>query len=158
MKFVFWCYYGGFLRLKTLYGVRWSRINLMRSSLIWLILDVPRYYMGSWMWKQILKCQNTAASFIKVEIGDGRNTLFWYDRWSPLGNLMSLTRARGIIDMGISEVSSLHDVILTYRRRRHITMELNKIEDEIDAATQRYRDNTEDVYLWRGINLQGFRG
>ncbi|XP_023634840.1 uncharacterized protein LOC111829597 [Capsella rubella] len=42
------------------------------------------------MWKSLLKLRHLAERFIKSKIGNGANTRFWYDNWTPLGPLLKL--------------------------------------------------------------------
>ncbi|XP_024010635.1 uncharacterized protein LOC112086102 [Eutrema salsugineum] len=84
-----------------------------------------------------------------MDIGDGSTSSFWHDRWAPTGKLHLLTGDRGFIDLGISEESTVQDVILTHRRRRHRITILNRIEDEIEGVKQPYRVNTDNNYIWR---------
>lgn len=53
-------------------------------------------------------------------IGNGRQTSFWYDRWSNLGVMSDLLGDRGVIDMGIRKEATMEEVLHDHRRRvRH---------------------------------------
>ena len=89
--------------------------------------------LGSWMWRKMLKLRDVAKSFYKNEIGNGRHTSFWYDRWSPRGVLSDILDDRGIIDMGIRRGATVEEAVLNIRRRRrHRTDILNDIKAELE--------------------------
>lgn len=81
----------------------------------------------------MLKLRDVAKSFYKKEIGNGRHTSFWYDRWSPRGVLSDILGDRGIIDMGIRRGATVEEAVLNIRRRRrHRADILNDIEAELE--------------------------
>ncbi|XP_024015844.1 uncharacterized protein LOC112089102 [Eutrema salsugineum] len=122
----------------------------MQHNSVWLTPQYGSSYSSSlWVCKEILKVRDLAAFFLKVELGNGKNDLFWYDRWSSMGNLLTLLGPKVFIDLGIGETSTLRDFFLTHRRRRHRYPILNRVEYEIDQAKARYQPNAEDSYLWR---------
>ncbi|XP_024006528.1 uncharacterized protein LOC112083036 [Eutrema salsugineum] len=128
--------------------VQWVRSSLMRGNSIWLTPSPTNQSPGSWMWKQILRSRELAEEFVKVEVHNGQQTLFWYDKWSSMGNLLSIFGARGCVDLGIPHNSTMEEVILT-RRRRHRNSMLNQVEDAIDVVKQRYQAAESDVFLWK---------
>lgn len=128
----------------------WTRQNLLRNRSLWAVRETNS--TGSWMWRKILKYRVVAKKFHRVEVTGGRETSFWHDQWSSLGNLFDLLGARGSIEMGISSQCSVADVLTTHRRRRHRVAVLNKIEDEIDTLRQRTTQLTKDKPLWRWTN------
>ncbi|XP_022549833.1 uncharacterized protein LOC111201789 [Brassica napus] len=57
---------------------------------------------------------------------------------------------RGIIDMGIKREATVEKAVFSARRRRrHRTLELNEIEEELLAVKEKMRSNAEDVALWK---------
>ncbi|XP_024006123.1 uncharacterized protein LOC112082827 [Eutrema salsugineum] len=101
------------------------------------------------MWKQILQSRNLPEKFIKVEVRNGRSTLFWFDNWSNLGNLLEVTGVRGCMDLGIHIESTVEEVIRMHRRQRHRQPILNKVEDEIAGAVSTYMETEEDIHKWK---------
>ncbi|XP_024004974.1 uncharacterized protein LOC112082108 [Eutrema salsugineum] len=128
--------------------VCWTKGNLMRP-VSRTTPDPTNNSLGSWMWKQVLRSRLQAAKFLKVEIMNGRSTLFWHDNWSPMGKLLSFIGARGLVDMGIRKESRVEEVFLSHRRRRHRIATLNAVEEAIDNAKIQYRANAEDSFFWR---------
>ena len=41
------------------------------------------------MWKRLLKLRPLALQFCRSVLGDGRSTSFWFDVWTPLGQLIN---------------------------------------------------------------------
>lgn len=56
--------------------VAWTKQNLLRRRCFWDISDTGA---GSWIWRKLLKLRQQAASYLRSAIGNGRNTLFWFD-------------------------------------------------------------------------------
>lgn len=44
----------------------------------------------SWLWRSLLKLRHLARQFIKCKLGNGENTWFWHDNWTPLGPLLNI--------------------------------------------------------------------
>ena len=106
---------------------RWIKSNLLKGRSFWTVNS--KMQSGSWMWHKMLKLREVAKSFFMKELGNGRHTSFWYDKWSEKGVLADVLGARGIIDMGVGKEATVEDAVLnTRRRRRHRTEILNEIE------------------------------
>ena len=58
---------------------------------------------GSWRWRKMLKLRDIAKTLYKIEVVNGCNTSFWFDKWSEKGILYELLGKRGVIDMGINK-------------------------------------------------------
>ena len=43
----------------------------------------------SWAWRRLLKLRDLALQFCKVSLGNGKGASFWFDAWSPLGQLIT---------------------------------------------------------------------
>ncbi|XP_013624085.1 PREDICTED: uncharacterized protein LOC106330073 [Brassica oleracea var. oleracea] len=43
----------------------------------------------SWAWRRLLKLRDLALQFCKVSLGNGKSASFWFDSWSPLGQLIT---------------------------------------------------------------------
>ncbi|XP_024006101.1 uncharacterized protein LOC112082812 [Eutrema salsugineum] len=66
-----------------------------------------------------------------------------------MGTLLPQIGVRGFVDMGIPKESTVEDVILNHRRRRHRLAILNMVEDEIDFVRRRYLVGKDDDLSWR---------
>lgn len=49
----------------------------------------------------MLKLREVAYQFLKIDIGDGKNTHFWFDNWLGNGRLIDITGAVGITYLGV---------------------------------------------------------
>lgn len=74
------------------------------------------------------------------EIGNGRHTSFWYDKWSNLGVMSELLGTRGVIDLGIRREATVEEVLQKERRRRrHRSVILNEIGKELEHIKEKQR-------------------
>lgn len=106
--------------------------------------------MGSWMWRKMIKMRGVARSFHKKDLGNGRNTSFWFDHWSEKGVLITLLGERGIVDMGIKREATVAEAIMRDKRRRsYRSLALREIEAEMETVRRKLRVENEDVNMWR---------
>lgn len=104
----------------------------------------------------MLKLRDVAKTLYKIEVGNGCNTSFCFDKWSEKGILYELLGERGVIDMGINKEASVAEAVLsTRRRRRHRRVMLNEAEAELLKVAEKMRDNVDDISLWR--RTSGFK-
>ena len=131
---------------KSLWG-KWIDEKLLRKRSFWEVKSKTQ--TGSWMWRKMLKLRDIAKSFYMKDIGNGRHTSFWYDRWLDRGVLFHLLGESGIIDLGIGREATVEDATLRIRRRRHRIEVLNNIEMELNEMKNRLCIMSTDVSLWR---------
>ena len=96
----------GGLGLRSFY--RWNRVLCLRF--LWLLLSdskslwvtwhkefhlkgkslwaVEENALDSWAWKQILKLRHEGIRFSTPILGNGNSISFWFDPWTPLGQLI----------------------------------------------------------------------
>lgn len=78
--------------------VAWCRNHKLKRKCFWrLSSNSP----GSAMWKQLLKLRNTAKQFLSCKVGDGKNCSFWFDTWTPFGQLFSFL---SLVNLNIREL------------------------------------------------------
>lgn len=107
--------------------------------------------MGSWMWRKMLKLRGVAKSFYMKELGNGRHTSFWFDKWSEKGVLSDLLGERGIIDLGVAKNATVEEALLvTSRRRSHRRGLLNDLEKELSTVASNLNAVNEDISLCKG--------
>lgn len=132
---------------KSLWG-KWIDEKLLRKRSFWEVKSKTQ--TGSWMWRKMLKLRDIAKSFYMKDIGNGRHTSFWYDRWLDRGVLFHLLGESGIIDLGIGREATVEDATLSIRRRRRHRIEmLNDIEVELNEVKNQLCNMSEHVSLWR---------
>jgi len=127
--------------------VKWVDQHLLRNASFWEVKQTVS--QGSWIWKKLLKYREVAKTLSKVEVGNGKQTSFWYDNWSDLGQLLERTGDRGLIDLGISRRMTVEEAWTNRRQRRHRNDVYNVIEDALKKSWDT-RTETEDKVLWRG--------
>ncbi|XP_013669032.1 uncharacterized protein LOC106373404 [Brassica napus] len=95
--------------------------------------------------------RDVAQNFYHKEVGNGRQTSFWFDKWSDKGRLFDLLGDRGMIDTGVRKDASLEEAVRCVRRRRkHRNVALNEIEAELNMVKEKLKHNVEDVIKWKG--------
>lgn len=96
---------------------KWIQTYLVKSDTIWSIKDTTT--AGSWMWRKLLKYRDLAKQFLKMKVGNGNRTSFWFDSWSPLGCSYDITGVRGCIDLGIRVTATVSSALLSRRRSKN---------------------------------------
>lgn len=130
--------------------VQWIHRYLIRKGSFWSVKESSS--LGSWMWKKLLKFRARAMELAQVEVANGSVASFWFDRWSPLGVLISLTGEGGCLRLGIPIHSTVEYAVQVYRKRRHRTHVLLQIEQEIMNLQAQGLGHHDDTYLWMREN------
>lgn len=104
------------------------------------------------MWRKLLKLRSLAIQLTSKEINSGDSTSFWYEKCSPLGQLIELTGDRGSMDLGIPKTSTVEKALQLYRARGHRVHALRLIGQEIICLKNRGLNQLEDVCLWKREN------
>lgn len=76
----------------------WHRHYSLARNSFWAVQESQQ---DSWMWKRLLKLRPVAVRFLQAHLGDGSRISFWYDVWTPLGQLISHIGANGPRNMRI---------------------------------------------------------
>ena len=95
---------------------KWIRSYLLKKKSFWEVKASTQ--AGFWMWRKMLKLREIAKTFYRKEVGNGRHTSFWFDKWSDKGVLYDLVGDRCILGMGIRKEATMEEVVLISRRRR----------------------------------------
>ncbi|CAH2080111.1 unnamed protein product, partial [Thlaspi arvense] len=89
--------------------VAWMRTKYLSKFCFWALKeDTPAV---SWMFRKLLKLCHKAISFIQIQIGNGDDTFFWWDPWTPFGSLIHFLGPMGPATMGIPLFSLVRDCI-----------------------------------------------
>lgn len=70
----------------------WHRSEHLANKSIWIIQPTQT---DSWAWKRILKLRPLVLQLCNTHIGNGLSTSFWYDKWTPFGQLINYIGAGG---------------------------------------------------------------
>lgn len=70
----------------------WHRSIHLSSQSFW---SISPQQSDSWAWRRILKLRPLAIQFCYSVVGNGLNTSFWFDVWTPLGQLISYIGSSG---------------------------------------------------------------
>ncbi|XP_059663757.1 uncharacterized protein LOC132309469 [Cornus florida] len=80
--------------------INWCRIYLIKNRSFWS-LKIPQ--PCSWSWRKILQLRHPARLIIKHIIGNGMDTNFWLDNWSPAGPLSLCFPSHILSNLGADE-------------------------------------------------------
>ncbi|KAJ4910603.1 Uncharacterized protein Rs2_05224 [Raphanus sativus] len=70
----------------------WHHSVHIQSQSFWSIEPLQT---DSWAWKRLLKLRPLATQFCKGVLGNGQALSFWYDVWTPLGQLITHIGSQG---------------------------------------------------------------
>ncbi|CAA7061592.1 unnamed protein product [Microthlaspi erraticum] len=91
--------------------VAWIRQKYLSHSPFWALNGKNSGF--SWMFRQILKLRVKASSLIRTVIGNGDDTFFWWDPWTPYGPLIHYIGGDGPYAMGIPLFSTVSELKTT---------------------------------------------
>nr|GEV94593.1 hypothetical protein [Tanacetum cinerariifolium] len=127
--------------------VRWIHTYKLCGRTIW---DVqPRSEM-SWGWRKLLKLREYVKPFFWSDIGNGKSTSLWYDRWCSLSPLSNLLSPRDIHREGYFLNTCVADII-TNRSWNWPLRWLAKAPDIANISVPVLSDQ-KDCILWRDLH------
>ncbi|CAA7052246.1 unnamed protein product [Microthlaspi erraticum] len=88
--------------------VAWIRRRYLSNASFWALND--KNYSYSWMFRKILKLRQKAIQFLRIKIGNGDSTFFWWDPWTPFGSLSAYLGEDGPSRLGIPLNATVSDV------------------------------------------------
>ena len=100
------------------------------------------------MWRKLLKYRDIAKDFHKKKVGNGNQSSFWFDSWSPLGCLIDLTGVRGCINLEVRLHATVSTALHARRRRNHRIEVYNNIESAIEEQRNKMTEEA-DYSVWK---------
>lgn len=88
--------------------VDWHQNIHLNSQSFWTITASSS---DSWAWQKLLQLRPLALQFCKSHLGNGKSTSFWFDVWSPLGQLIEYIGPAGSRALRIRENAHVADAI-----------------------------------------------
>ncbi|GJR63973.1 hypothetical protein Tco_0010038, partial [Tanacetum coccineum] len=64
--------------------IKWINTEKLKGRSVW---EVNEDKNDSWGWKTIMSLRNDVTHKMVTKLGDGDDTLMWYDNWSNIGTL-----------------------------------------------------------------------
>lgn len=92
--------------------VAWMRHLYLSRNCFWSLNEDNSTY--SWTFRKILKLRPKALPFLRIKIGNGENTFFWRDPWTPFGSLFTFLGPHGPSSLGIPLDGLVKDCIHSY--------------------------------------------
>lgn len=86
----------------------WHRDLHLQNKCFW---DIEPSQNDSWAWKNLLKLRPFALTFCRTKLGNGQSTSFWFDSWTPLGQLINLIGPLGPRSLRIRKYATVADAI-----------------------------------------------
>lgn len=85
---------------------KWHKFHNLGEDSFWEKEASPS---NSWTWKTLMQPKPLAQRFIRSIVGNGQNTKFWFDQWTPLGPLINLLTTNGPSTTGIPLQTTVAD-------------------------------------------------
>ncbi|CAA7058008.1 unnamed protein product [Microthlaspi erraticum] len=88
--------------------VAWIRRSYISNSSFWALNE--KNYSYSWMFRKILKLRKLAIQFLRIKLGNGDSTFFWWDPWTLFGQLHVFLGEDGPSRLGIPLSATVSEV------------------------------------------------
>ena len=88
--------------------VDWHQSTHLNGQSFWTITATAS---DSWAWQKLLELRPLALQFCKSQLGNGKSASFWFDVWSPLGQLIKYIGPAGPRALQIRENAHVADTI-----------------------------------------------
>ena len=90
--------------------VAWCRHKYLSNGSFWSLNE--KNYSISWTFRRLLKYRILALPFLRINVGRGDDTFFWYDPWTSIGPLITFLGASAPTQLGILSDSMVSDYIV----------------------------------------------
>lgn len=86
----------------------WIKENRIKNRIFW---EQEQKGHSSWTWKALLSLRNAASAFLMSRVGNGNQTSFWHDVWTPFGPLIRHFGPKGPRELGIPTDARICSVV-----------------------------------------------
>lgn len=129
----------------------WHRSIHLSGISFWTIEPAQS---DSWAWKRILKLRPLALQFSNTVLGNGLTTSFWFDVWTPFGQLINHIGPGGPRALRVRKEAMVADVInesswLLPHPRSQMEVLLHSHLTTLPLPLQ---NNIDDVFEWRAAD------
>ncbi|KAF8083102.1 hypothetical protein N665_0792s0030, partial [Sinapis alba] len=128
--------------------VTWHSHYHLHGKNLWALSETNHQ---SWAWKQILKLRHLALRFCKGVLNSGLKISFWYDVWTPLGQLLQYFGPTGPIALRIPLLASVADAcsltgwrLPSPQSQEALTLQIHLTTIPLPSLTL-----NDDFYEWR---------
>lgn len=126
--------------------VAWFTKHILSGNIsnFWTLREKQTH---SYTVKKLLRSRDLVFSWIKVKVGNGRNTLFWFENWSPFGSIKDFLCLPPTSTLGTRQYTTVSDI------NRHGVWSLPSPRSEEQLALHTYitaltLSSEEDSYIW----------
>ena len=88
----------------------WCRHKYLSNGSFWSLKE--NNYSISWTFRRLLRYRTHALPFLRINVGRGDGTFFWYDPWTSSGPLITFLGASAPAQLGIPSDSLVSDYIV----------------------------------------------
>ena len=125
---------------------KWARANLLRGRSLW---DISTPSDCSWTWRKLLSLRDRFRSHARWVVGNGRNTLLWFDNWLPIGPIINAMGEHILFEIGLTRYATVADII----RNGHWRWPWTASEDlctikQVIFGQSPPRSNEADAVIW----------
>ncbi|XP_024006136.1 uncharacterized protein LOC112082831 [Eutrema salsugineum] len=89
--------------------VAWIRKAYLSSASFWSINEKSQRF--SWMFQKLPRLRKKTLLFLSIDIGNGEDSFFWYDPWTPFGSLLKFVGPNEPARLGIPTDALVSDHI-----------------------------------------------
>ena len=125
----------------------WHQNNHLSGQTFWTINAAST---DSWVWRKLLQLRPLALQFCKIQLGNDRKTSFWFDVWTPLGQLITHIGLTGPRALRVRENALVEDAITGSswslphpRSQREV-----ELHAHLTTLTLPLPVDVEDEYVW----------
>lgn len=121
-----------------------ERILSGNRSNFWILREKQTH---SYTVKKLLRSRDMVFSWIKVKLGNGKNTLFWFENWSPFGSIKTFLNLPPASTLGTRRMATVSDI------NRHGIWSLPSPRSEEQLELHAYLttvslSDVNDSYIW----------
>ncbi|XP_056842915.1 uncharacterized protein LOC130495531 [Raphanus sativus] len=132
--------------------VAWFIKEILSGNIsnFWILREKQTH---SYTVKKLLRCRDVVFDWIKVKLGDGSNTLFWFANWSPFGCLKAFLKLPPASTLG----TRLHATVADINRRGNWSLPSPRSEEQLQLHTYLTTvslTNEADSYIWQPEEVQ----
>ncbi|GKC01404.1 RNA-directed DNA polymerase, eukaryota, reverse transcriptase zinc-binding domain protein [Tanacetum coccineum] len=88
--------------------VKWVNRMKLKGRSVW---DIENDDGDSWGWRKLMELRNKIRPHVFHNIGNGKSTSIWYDRWNQCGPLSNIINRRDIYDARLKTTDCVANMI-----------------------------------------------
>ncbi|KAL0884326.1 hypothetical protein Bca101_008307 [Brassica carinata] len=129
----------------------WHKDTHLANNSFWTIQPTQN---DSWAWKRLLKLRPLALQFSKYVVGNGATTRFWFDPWTPFGQLINYLGAAGPRALRTRKEAMVADAIVdsTWALPHPRSDKEVELHSYLSTLALLLPSDVADVFEWKAAN------